>query len=311
MTPRTPTRSARLRSLPLRATALTQRAQRGMTLIELMVGIAIGLLVVAVAAAALMTSRGVTGTVGDASGIQQQAAYALRVIGLQLRQSGSLYLNLDPNRADPALPVSTVSNVPVMFEEAFQYVNPAPFGFDLRNAPQELLNGTDNTLTVGFRRHKDPVFTGTDPITLALNCLGTPTDIGPPTGAAGHLIVQSRFVLNGDQLMCQGNGALPEQPIVSNVANFQVRYLVQGGTPGDNIMQTVDAAAITNWGQVQGVQICLVLYGTEPIGLPVGSSYTDCDGTTSVNMTTLAAPRTNRMHLVFRNVFQLRSQGLM
>jgi type IV pilus assembly protein PilW len=71
-------------------------AQRGVTLIELLVGIAIGLLVVAVAMGALMVSRGVSGTVSDASSIQQQAAFAMRTIGLQLRQAGSLRLNLDP-----------------------------------------------------------------------------------------------------------------------------------------------------------------------------------------------------------------------
>ena len=54
----------------------------------------------------------------------------------------------------------------------------------------------------------------------------------------------------------------------------------------------------------------LVLFGTERIDLPEGASYTGCDGSTAVNITTLAAPRTNRMHYVFRNVFQLRSQGL-
>jgi type IV pilus assembly protein PilW len=44
--------------------------------------------------------------------------------------------------------------------------------------------------------------------------------------------------------------------------------------------------------------------------MPAGSSYLDCDGATSVNMTTLTGARANRMHMVFRNVFQLRSQGL-
>lgn len=61
-----------------------------------MVGMAIGLLVVAVAMGALMVSRGISGTVSDASGIQQQGAYILRVIGQQLRQTGLLYLNPDP-----------------------------------------------------------------------------------------------------------------------------------------------------------------------------------------------------------------------
>ena len=54
-----------------------------MTLVELLIGIAIGLLVVAVATGALMVSRGVTGSVSDASNIQQQAAYAMRLIGGQ------------------------------------------------------------------------------------------------------------------------------------------------------------------------------------------------------------------------------------
>ena len=35
------------------------------------------------------------------------------------------------------------------------------------------------------------------------------------------------------------------------------------------------------------------------------------DGTTAVDMTNLTGTRANRMHMVFRNVYQLRSQGLM
>ena len=70
-----------------------------------------------------------------------------------------------------------------------------------------------------------------------------------------------------------------------------------------------------NWGQVQGVEVCLVLFGNEPIdlsGVPVANrSYLDCDGTTSVDMANAPGARQNRMHLVFRNVFQLRSQGLL
>lgn len=59
--------------------------QRGMTLIELMVGLAIGLLTISVALGALMVSRGVSGTVTDASQLQQQASYAFRVMGQQIR----------------------------------------------------------------------------------------------------------------------------------------------------------------------------------------------------------------------------------
>ena len=57
--------------------------QAGLTLIELMIGLAVGLLVVAVATVSLLGSRSVTGAVSDISGIQQQAAYVMRTFGTQ------------------------------------------------------------------------------------------------------------------------------------------------------------------------------------------------------------------------------------
>lgn len=290
-----------------------RQAQRGVTLIELMVGIAIGLLVVAVATVALMASRGVSGTVSDASGIQQQAAYAMRIIGNQLRQAGSLYLNLDSSRPDPVNgAVRAEVALPVAFEERADPPGGSPvgtLGFNLRDTG-DLIGGTDGanpTLVAGYRRYKDPVFASATPQALSRNCLG-----GPANGSADERVENMFQLTSNAELVCGGNDtAAAPQAIVQNVANFQVRYLLQGGTPGNNVMQTVDAAgAAGNWQRVQGVDVCLVLYGSEPIDMPPGSSYTDCDGT-SVDMTTLAGVRRNRMHVVFRNVFQLRSQGLM
>lgn len=89
-------------------------SQKGVTLVELMVGIAIGLLVISVAVGALMVSRNISGTVSDATGIQQQAAYAMRVIGQQVRQAGSLRLNLDPLNSgdDYLIPVALETIAP-------------------------------------------------------------------------------------------------------------------------------------------------------------------------------------------------------
>lgn len=277
------------------------KAQRGVTLIELMVGIAIGLLVVAVAMSALMVSRGISGTVSDASSIQQQAAYAMRVIGLQLRQAGSLRLNLDPGTtatADPYL-------VPVAFEAA---VSPESSpALDSFVPAKDTLSGTATpaTLTVGYQRYTEPMFTSAAQQALSRNCLGGPVD----TSTDQRL--SSVFQLSNNALQCNGNGA-GAQPIVHNVANFQVRYLVQDNTstPGTPTIKSVDADSVANWGQVQAVEVCLVLYGNEPIDLPTGSKYFDCDGSTQVDMSTLTGARARRMHIAFRNVFQLRSQGL-
>ena len=290
-----------------------RRVQRGITLVELLIGIAIGLLVVAIAMGALMVSYGVKGSVSDASNIQQQAAYAMRVIGGQLRQATSLYLNPNPSNAAGGLDPLT----PVAFEKKADPTSGTFNSFDLGN-PASLLSSTGTSnLTVGFRRHKDPVFvrdpsTPADPLmALARNCLGYPAN------TSGDQRVESIFSLTANELRCQGNGAAAAQAIVNNVANFQLTYLVQDATTtvGNPTLQRLATPPGGNWGQVQGVEVCLVLYGNERVdlsGVPAANrSYLDCDGTTSVDMTTAPAPRQNRMHLVFRNVFQLRSQGLM
>ncbi len=284
-------------------------AQRGVTLIELMVGIAIGLLVVAVAMGALMVSRGVTGTVSDASGIQQQGAYAMRLFGQQLRQAGSLRLNRNPGTVVAA----ELYLAPVAFETKATSATPL-YSFDATKSEQ-IISGTAApvTLVVGYRRYTEPTFISATDVSPSRNCLGGPAD------SSNHERLESTFwVSSKNELRCAGNPnpalASPPtdtdgQPVLQNVANFQVRYLVQNNTAGNPTLSQVDASGVTNWAQVQAVEVCLVLYGAEAMDLPAGSNYTDCDGT-AVDMSTLTGVRARRMHVPFRNVFQLRSQGL-
>ena len=283
--------------------------QSGVTLIELMVGLAIGLLVVAVAMGALMVSRGISGTVSDASGIQQQGAYILRVVSQQLRQTGSLYLNPDPVGGN-----STDVLSPVAFE-----IKADAVGSGNSFIQEESLSGAGTSVTTAFRRYQDNVFLadnatsttiGTD--FLARNC------VGAPGNSSTDQRVESTFAFDSttNELQCGGNGTAA-QPIAQNVAQFQVTYMVQTtDAAGNTTVQYTKgsdmpaAATDPTWRRVQGVQVCLVLYGSEPIDMPAGSSYTDCAGT-SVNMTTLTGERKNRMHLLFRNTYQWRSQGLL
>ncbi|MDD3017579.1 MAG: PilW family protein [Comamonas sp.] len=270
------------------------KTQLGLTLMELMIGLAIGLLVVAVATAALMGTRSVTGTVSDISGIQQQAAYVMRTFGTQLRQAGSLYLDLGLN-ADGTGDIDSATT------------------FQLRSSTEQAITeNQDGAVTVRFTGYEEPTFADNGPISR--NCLGGPGSIPAETTAS----IESIFVLDGIVLRCQGRvvhqtGEIEEttlQPIAQNVATFQVRYLLQSNDAANPTMQYTDAAGVADWNRVQGVEVCLVLFGTERIDVPAGGeSYIGCDGN-AVDITTLEGNRTNRMHYVFRNVFQLRSQGL-
>ena len=288
--------------------------QRGVTLIELLVGITIGLLTIAVALGALMVSRGISGTVSDASEIQQQAAYAFRVMGQQLRQAGALRLNLAAQK-----PASTTIDMadPVAFETMplpTDSSNPVIYGLDAPAA-------NEYTLTVRYRDYTESSYTAATDISLQRNCLG---------GQGANDLIENEFVLYVDpndatrrELRCRANRSNTElQPIVRNVANFQVRYLLQtaAGT-GSPQIRYVNAAGVgqpsdPQWSQVFGVEVCLVLYGNEAIDMPAPANaadtqgtYMDCDGATRIDMTALPAPRTRRMHMVFRNIYQLRSQG--
>ena len=261
--------------------------QRGVGLIELMVGIALGLMTVAVALGALMVSRGITSTVSDASQLQQQAAHAFRIIGQQLRQAGSAQLDMAVGKDDT---LGFAAEDPVGFLTT-GYASKT----DIVNGIQAP-TGTQYKLTTGFRNYFEENTAGVTATTLFRDCLGQGGEVAQP-------MVISAFRLTGDELVCDGAASVNPQPIIRNVADFQVSYLVQ--TPGvgaPTVRRFDDAASVTNWAQVYAVEVCLELVGNERIDIPTGEKYWNCS-----NVQTSYG---GRMHHVFRNTYQIRSQGL-
>lgn len=247
--------------------------QNGTTLVELLVGLSIGLLVIGVATGALLASRGISGTVSDATSIQQQAAYAMRVIGMQVRQSGSLYLD--------------ITNTPEPDTEVF-----------LVKRKEKLVEFDESGTTFRF---------SADEMDRSRDCLGG------PAGAAANTSISSKFFLENNELKCIGTGGAGKQPIANNVADFKIRYLIQkNNTSGNTSIEYKDSPE--NNDKIQAVEICMVLYGSEVINMPENSNYSGCDldangNPAKISIPTLTGDRANRLHLVFRNVFQLRSQG--
>lgn len=277
----------------------TDDGQHGFSLVELMVGMALGLLVMAAASVALLASRSLSVTVSDASHLQQQASYALRIIGLQLRQAGGLYLNLNlPVGADTSLGSA-------LAPAAFETTAPAPSSARGYAPHIDALRGSHNSLQTGHRRYKEPVFAQPGLAAQARNCLGGPVD------ASADQRLESHFRLRGHVLRCGGNDtAASPQPLVENVAAFRLRYLrMQATGTAQPQLQYVNAQqAGRDWSEIVAVEVCLVLFGQQAGALPAGSGYSGCDGEW-VQVADLPGPRKGRMHRVFRNLFQLRSQG--
>lgn len=238
---------------------------------------AIGLLVVATGLGAVLAARSLSGMVSEASALQLQASFAYRIIGQQIRQVGGRMLKPVDDAAElgafddnPAL----TAYVPIQGKAApgsnqyaleLLYQNAADKSFPLRNGKPQL----------------QP---------LLRNCIG---EVADPSSTP---VVLSRFRLQGNDLVCAGAGA--PQVLISGVADFQVRYLLQANASSSApAWLHVDAGQLTTsakWLQVYAIEVCLELVGQERIDT-AGTTYTRCDKT--------QAARGDRLRMVFRNTF--------
>ena len=276
---------------------LLRRAERGVTLVELMVGIAIGLMVVAVALGALLASRSISGTVSEVTSLQQQAAYAFRVIGQQIRQAGSLELNLNPsivlNPASDANPAMS----PVAFDAPDPTGARPPF---VRASSTLDATTTPLSVTVGFQNYVEETVAASE-TSLLSDCLGQNAALaaGGSLGATPVLTSKFEHEASKNELVCTGTGSAGRQAIIGNVTDFQIRYVEQ--TPGTTTLKYLPANPLpSNWSNIYAIEVCLELTGTETVPTP-SATYKNCSGTDTAYG--------DRLRMIFRNVFQIRSQG--
>jgi len=248
--------------------------QCGLSLVELLAGIVVGLLVVLAAFGSLLPSRSASAGVAELSQLQHQGAYALHVMGLQLRQAGAVdasrdeasgFFRFDAEALAQAAAGAAVSGT----DGAAPSMDSVTVGF----APAA--GGDGSASTPSAQRHYD--------------CTGMRVD--------GQKRLIARFEVNPQgQLTCSGLSR--KQPLVGQVADFRVSYLVDTA----HGMQYMNAGAIVRdnlWGAIRAIEVCLDLYGKELIAGADGA-YQGCDE---------AEPaRDNRVHLVLRNSFALRAR---
>ena len=255
-------------------------------MIELLVGLTIGLMTIAVAIGTLMISRQVSGSVSEASQLQQQAAQAFRSIGQQARQAGSLRLNL-------AYAKNSTQEVDLADPVAFE-VPTAMSTVTGKDTPST----TQDQLTLAYQNYTERL-TGSAALQSQLrDCLGL--------GKEGS-VIRSGFSLDkkagasSGELQCKGSDGTT-QPVIENVADFRVRFLEQAGSFGSPTMRyrTADSLAATDWPHIQAIEVCLEMEGNET--LPESSAQ-------YLNCANQSVARGTRLRMVLRNTYQIRSQG--
>lgn len=273
---------------------VSARAQRGVTLVELMIGVTLGLLVIVAALGTFVFTRQSGEASGDALRLQQQAQNVFRVLRAQAAQTGSFAL-VDRNDAVAGAAVSAQSGVADTASWAIEGTEGA--------------NGAADTLTISHSSQLPVAAAGVvmpdapDSRTVP-NCLDG-VDANP---AAGALIV-STFSLVGDRLACDANLDAPpddlpsRQTLARGVEDFQLRYGVRNPFTGEVAYRLASElgtqpAVDPTWAQVQSLEVCLQLTGARGDNPRVGA-VTGCDGQ--------AVAADGRLRRVFREVVALRN----
>lgn len=262
--------------------------QRGLTLIELMVGITIGLLVVLAAVGSLAFTQITSTVVSDSSRLQQKADNIFRNIGFHLVQAGAI--ELSPSAADAAV---------VTFSSAYPGFKNTVTGATVDASVKQIYSihgvngdGSANSTAPDILRvsYQD---TGT-----SRDCLGNrPTVTG--------VNVDSQFSVTGTDLMCLGATNASAQSIADGVEDFQVTYGIQTGDIGNwqyrfyRADEMLGAGFTPNWANIQAVEICIQITGDNQGNPQPGLVTTGCRGQTVTN--------DGKLRRVFRRTFALRN----
>ncbi|GAB4397267.1 MAG: hypothetical protein OHK0048_05010 [Rhodoferax sp.] len=288
------------------------RAQ-GVTLIELMVSLAIGLVIALAASVAYMAVRSNATTLDANSQVNQDGQLALELISRDIQMAG-FYPGVFTPAQEP------VGGRPYYFNPKGQPAyDQGIFGCDQKVFDPATASCKDDSdsdsivLNYFLAQRKEDV--GTKNETVKKDCLFQKLSGDPdnkPLLANGVLFVSNRYAVKtstverastgaaGDKLTiqvttgslnCHGNGGDKYQPIMDGVVQLRLRYGVGGASEAPERYYTASEVNAlpnqngrTGWQRVTSVQVCLVMQsvvgGVDAPPEGVKRSYQDCDGKT-------------------------------
>ncbi|MBI5925443.1 MAG: PilW family protein [Aquabacterium sp.] len=307
--------------------------ERGLSLVEILVSMAIGLVVVGAVFANFINST---------AGARQSAALA------QVTEDATLALGILRNHitmADYSQPTGTDAATGVLVRRLDKQLNllGCDGGFDTStdNEPNPTSvtcvatgksTGSD-ALLVRYEADSDALPTVTDDktkVTGPMDCRGFAI---PPATGGTHFVADNRFFVNTTgtppTLSCIGNGGADNattkfpvaQPLVENISEMLIRYGVASLDPVTkrplNIVRYATAEQVgkppesTNptlrdsWSQVVSVRICVVVRSTENV-LDKARPYRNCAG--DIVRLDTAAPTDRRIYRAFTSTVVLNNR---
>lgn len=277
-------------------TTATRTSQTGLSLIELMVAITLGLMITSSLGYILMGSRSTYRTQDASARVQDTGRFAMEFIGRQLRSAGRI--DITPLASDPR---TSLIGLPENWSP-ISGSNGAAAGEDTEasNSDGEVaINGGSrqtDTLTVQYQS------TNLGGVTPA-DCNGVSAAIplvDIPNGGGRYGTVINRIYLDGDnrELECDGNGGGPPQPFAEGIEDMQFRYAL-AADPSIFVDSSVIAA--NDWANVVAVEVCLMVQSTANGVVNTAQNIRDCEGE-------VYTPNDTRLRRTFTSVFTLRNR---
>lgn len=260
------------------------RRVRGVTLIELMISMAIGLVVVGAVIVSFVGS-GRAGRYQAALGqMNQDAQFGLNLLSREVQLAG--YVS----------PVQTLGSTPALYgcdgtAGSVPFTDPAATG-----SPGPCLTTGTAVSALEVVYEADTYNTVKTSGGLPSDCLGNKQ----PSPSLGPYIVRNRYFIDTGgsgstgrpELYCASNWSA-KQPLIENVDGMQLWYGVAVSTTPTQVIRfaragkdttstnTVNGQGAAEWNNVNSVRICLLMRSSEPILTGEDSqSYIDCNGTT-------------------------------
>jgi len=298
--------------------------QRGVTLVEFMVGMAVGLLVTLAAVGSIVVTRNSARNMTDRTALEQQASLVMAQIGQQIVQAGAInayVAGTDPNEGvyDPddkgVKPITTGggANLKITFDTRDMGLGKVigeskgqGANVDWDKLPVFGTAGHDTTPDTLIISYAQPNDNGSEKVS---NCIGSEPETLTKDGIPRVVNILDVDVKDESLKCYNGKKTSRTQPIASNVIDMRIRYLLPDPASSDPLnrgllSQTADRVTQNKaWLNVVGLQVCLEMR-SDPTQAPE-QDYTgqkDCQGNTLTKKFT-----DGRLHLFVRQTFYLRN----
>ena len=314
--------------MKLRQSRSPRNLNRGLSLIELMVSLVIGMVIMIAVVSAYIGASGATRVAEAQARMNEDGQAVLTILSQQLRMAGNNPKQVDYDVATPRNPVyNSVTYIIRGCDGKFTDAAAASLSLLACTA------GGPDSVAVSYEA--DRYNTVPNAAGLPTDCLGQALPVVNGTAkiwngtasadtAVTFTVADNRFyvatstAVTSPSLFCKGNGGATAQSLVENVEDLQFVY---GTAPTTATPSTLAVAGYLNasdldvtgplgtmlsdearWGQVLSVRICVVVRSERPIVQDADSAkFVKCDGTLSAAMPDLKLRRAYSTTVVLRN----------